>query len=94
MLSEGDLSSDKIHTLRRRSRNHMTVLTVNRKVHINEDAQVLFTISVCSEQCDYSVKRQRLYYFIFFAQNMDIHLSRKSTKLDDWLIMGSQLLAQ
>ena len=48
MLSGWDLGSDKIHTLRRRSRNHMTVLTVNRKVQINEDAQVLFTISVCS----------------------------------------------
>ena len=48
MLSEGDLSSDKMDTLRRRSRNHMTVLTANRKVQINEDAQILFTISVCS----------------------------------------------
>ena len=40
MLSKRDLSSDKMNTLRRRSKDHMTVLTVNGKVQINEDAKV------------------------------------------------------
>ena len=40
MLSKRDLSSDRMDTLRRRSRNPMTVLTATGKVQINEDAQV------------------------------------------------------
>ena len=37
----------------------------------------LFMIAICSWQCDYSMKRQRFYCFIYFAQNTDIHTNRK-----------------
>ena len=36
MLSKRDLSSDKVDTFK----DHMTVLTVNGKMQLNEDAQV------------------------------------------------------
>ena len=39
MLSKRDLSSDEMDTWRR-SRNHITVLTLTGKLQINEDAQV------------------------------------------------------
>ena len=41
-------------------------------------------ISICSQQCNYSMKRQRFYCFISFAQNADIHMSGKRAKLYDW----------
>ena len=34
-------------------------------------------ISICSQQCNYSIKRQRLYCFMSFAQNAEIHMSGK-----------------
>ena len=37
----------------------------------------LFMISICSEQCNYSMKRHRFYCFISFAQDADIHMSGK-----------------
>ena len=40
--------------------------------------KVLFMIAICSWQCDYSMKRQRFYCFIYFAQNTDIHTNRKN----------------
>ena len=64
------------------------------KVQINEDAQVLFVISIGSLQCDHSMKRLRFHRFSYFAQNTDIHLSGKTPKLHDWPIMGSQPLVQ
>ena len=32
-------------------------------------------ISICSQQCNYSMKRQRFFCFTSFAQNADIHMS-------------------
>ena len=51
-------------------------------------------ISIFSWQCDYSMKRQRFYRFVRFAQNTDIHLNGKTVKLHDWPKMGSQFLVQ
>ena len=81
-------------TLRRRSRNHMTVLAVTWKVKKTRTHEFLFTISIFWLQCDYSMKLQRFYFFKYFAQNTDIHFSGQSAKLHDWPIMGSQLLVQ
>ena len=49
MLSERDLSSEKKEDISRRSKDHMTVLTGNGKVQINEDERVFvhdFDLSV------------------------------------------------
>ena len=45
-------------------------------------------ISICSQQCNYSMKRQR-YCFIYFAQNADIQMSgkrRNSTIDQKWKV--------
>ena len=34
-------------------------------------------ISICSQQCNYSMKRQRFYCLMNFAQSADIHMSGK-----------------
>ena len=49
-------------------------------------------ISICSQQCNYSMKRQRFCCFISFAQNADIHMSgkRRNSTIDQK--MGRQLL--
>ena len=49
--------------------------------------QFLFLISICSQQCNYSSKRQRFYCFVNFAQNADVHMSgkrRNSTIDQNW----------
>ena len=85
----------KRDTSRRRFRNPMTVLAVTGKsANKRGRTSFWFTISICSKQCDYSMKRQRFYCFRCFAQSTDIHLSGKTAKLHDWPIMGSQLLVQ
>ena len=35
----------------------------------------MFTISICSSQCNYSKKRQQFYHLVSFAQNTDVHMS-------------------
>ena len=84
----------KMDTLRRRSRNFLTVLAVTGKVKKTRTQEFLFTISIFWLQCGYSMKLQRFYFFKYFAQNTDIHFSGQSAKLHDWPIMGSQLLVQ
>ena len=37
-----------------------------------------FKISICSSQCNYSMKRQQFYRFVCFAQSADIHMSGKN----------------
>ena len=59
--------------------------------------QILFVISICSQQCNCSMKRQRFYCFISFAENTDIHMNgkrRNSTigpKWEDTFLYGGQL---
>ena len=36
-----------------------------------------FTISICSSQCNYSMKRQQFCRLVSFAQNTDVHSSGK-----------------
>ena len=54
-------------------------------------------ISICSQQCNYSMKRQRFYCFVSFAQNADIRMSgirRNSTidpKWEDIYLYNGQL---
>ena len=52
-------------------------LTATGAVQITSEHKFLFMISICSSQCNYSVKLQRFYCFISFAQNADIHTSGK-----------------
>ena len=37
-------------------------------------------ISICSQQCNYSMKRHRFYCFISFSQNADVQMSGKRRK--------------
>ena len=54
----------------------------------------MFTISICSSQCNYSKKRQQFYRLVSCAENTDVHTSGKTVKLHDWPNMGRQLLVQ
>ena len=53
-------------------------------------------ISICSQQCNYSMKRQRFCCFMSFAQNADIHMSGKQrnspidTKWEDNYLYNGQ----
>ena len=38
----------------------------------------MFTISICSSQCNYSMKRQQFHCLVSFAQNTDVHTSGKN----------------
>ena len=51
----------------------------------------MFTISICSSQCNYSKKRQQFYRLVSFAQNTDVPTSGKTVKLHDSPKMGRQL---
>ena len=76
MLSKKDLSSDEMDTSRR-SRNPTTVVTANKR----GGTSVMFTISICSSQCNYSKKREQFYRLVSFAHNTDVHTSGKTVKL-------------
>ena len=82
MLSKKDLHSDGMDTLRR-SRNPATVVTANGEVQTNDRHRCMFTISICSSQCNYSMKRKQFYRLVSFAQNTDVHTSEKTVKLHD-----------
>ena len=78
MLSKKDLRSDEMDTLRR-SRNPTTVVAANGEVQTNEEAQVcMFTISICSSQCNYSKKGQQFCCLVSFAQITDVHTIGKN----------------
>ena len=51
-------------------------------------------ISICSQQCNYSMKRQRFYCFISFAQKRGCSSEWKTAKLHRGPKMGSQLFVQ
>ena len=51
-------------------------------------------ISICSQQCKYSMKRQRFCSFISFAQKRGCSYEWKTAKLHSWPKMGSQLFVQ
>ena len=76
MLSKGDLSSDTMDTL---TRFKSTWATYRDWCSANKTSKhkFLFIISICSQQCNYSMKSQRFYCFIHFAWNADIHMSGK-----------------
>ena len=52
------------------------------------------TATICSQQCNYSMKRQRFYCLISFAQKRGHSYECKTAKLHDWPKMGRQLLVQ
>ena len=54
--------------------------------------QFLFMISICSQQCNYSIKRRQFYCFINFAHSAGVHM--KTAKLHKWPKLGRHLLAQ
>ena len=56
MRSKSDLCSDGKDTSRRRSRNPTTGPSRDRERASKRDARGLFTISICSWQCDYSME--------------------------------------
>ena len=65
MLSK-NVYAQMMETLRR-SKNPTTVVSANGEVH-----KCMFTISICSSQCNYSKKRQQFYRLVSFAQNTDV----------------------
>ena len=77
MLSKKDLSSDEMDTLRR-SRNPATVVTANgrsAKKKKTRRHKCMFTISICSSQCNCSMKRRQFHRLVSFVQNTDVHAS-------------------
>ena len=54
----------------------------------------LFMITICSQQCNYSIKHQRFYCFFSFAWNADIHVSGKRRNSTIVPKMGRQILVQ
>ena len=73
---QGDLSSDTMDTLRR-SKTPNATYRDQGQWKLTSKHKFVFMISICSQQCNYSVKRQRFYCFKYFAQNADIHMSGK-----------------
>ena len=69
------------------------LLTLHHRVK-KKKTSVRFKISICSSQCNYSMKRQQFSRLVRFAQNTDVHMSGKTVKLHDWPKMGRQLLVQ
>ena len=53
-----------------------------------------FKISICSSQCNYSIKREQFYRLVSFAKNTDVHMSgkRRNSTIDQKI--GRQLLVQ
>ena len=88
MLSKKDLNSDEMDTLRRSRNPNDGSDSETGEVQTNEEAprstSLMFTISICSSQCIYSMKRQQFSPLVSFAQNTDVHMSGK---------MGRQLFA-
>ena len=82
MLSNKDLSSDEMDTLRR-SRTPTTVVTANGEVQTNEEATSVRFRPRSVRHSDYSMKRQQFYRLGSFAQNTDVHMRRKAAKLHD-----------
>ena len=70
ILSKKDLSSDEMETLQR-SRTPTTVVTANGEVQTRKH-KCTFTTSICSSQCNYSVKRQQFYRLV--RQTVKLHV--------------------
>ena len=93
MLSKENLSSDAMDTLGRSTTPYATYLDQGR-CKLTSKHKFLFMISICSQQCNYSMKRLRFFCFISFAQKRGFAYEWNTTKLYDWHKIGSQLLVQ
>ena len=93
MLSKENLSSDAMDTLRRSKTPYATYRDQGQCKWTSKH-KFLFMISICSQQCNYSMKRLRFFCFKSFAQKRGYSNEWKTTKLHDWHKIGSQFLVQ
>ena len=73
---QGELSSDTMDTLTW-SKTPYATLRDREQCKETSKHKFWFMISICSQQCNHSMKRQRFSCCTSFAQNADIHLSGK-----------------
>ena len=90
---QGEWSSDTMDSLTR-SKTPQATCRDREQCRWMSKHKFLFMISICSQQCNYSMKRQQFSCFISFGQKRWYSYEWKTTKLHNWPKLWRQLLVR